>query len=143
MSETGSSFGGRKHFQGPGGTPGGVGEFVVGLVLASIGIYLLFNRVTVHTSFWHWSGLGGGGSSFGITLIPLIIGVAVLFFNGKSVLGWLLTVGALLFIVVGIIANMNIYFERTSLWSTLIMLALLGAGIGLMFRSLRPHRPKA
>ena len=52
MSETGSSFGGRKRFEGPGGTPGGMGEFLLGIVLSAIGIYLLFDRVTVHTSFW-------------------------------------------------------------------------------------------
>lgn len=139
MAETGSSFGGRKHFEGPGGTPGGVGEFLVGLVLAGVGIYLLFDRVTVHTGFWHF----GGRSGFGISLIPLVIGIAVLFFKGTSIVGWVLTIGGLLFILVGIITNMDIYFERTSLWNTLIMLALLGAGIGLMAKSFRPHQRPA
>jgi hypothetical protein len=136
MSETGASFGGRKRFEGPGGSPGGIGEFLIGLVLTGIGVYLLFQRVTVHTSFWRF---GGVGSGFGITLIPLVLGIAVLFFNGKSILGWLLTLGSLLFIVVGVIANMDIYFERTSLWNTLVMLGLMGAGIGLVARGLRPH----
>jgi hypothetical protein len=45
-----------------------------------------------------------------------------------------------LFILVGIITKMDIYFERTSLWNTLIMLALLGAGMGLVAKSFRPHR---
>jgi hypothetical protein len=136
MTETGGSFGGRKQFEGPGGTPGGVGEFLIGLVLFGIGIYLLFDRVTVHTSFWSF----GGRNAFGITLIPLVIGIAVLFFKGTSILGWVLTLGGLLFILVGVITNMDIYFERTSLWNTLIMLALLGAGMGLVAKSFRPHR---
>jgi multisubunit Na+/H+ antiporter MnhF subunit len=135
MTETGSSLGG-KRFEGPGGTPGGVGEFLIGLVLFGIGIYLLFDRVTVHTSFWNL----GGRSAFGISLIPVVIGIAVLFFKGTSVLGWFLTLGGLLFILVGIITKMDIYFERTSLWNTLIMLALLGAGMGLVAKSFRPHR---
>jgi hypothetical protein len=135
MTETG----GRKHFEGPGGTPGGVGEFLIGLVLAAVGIYLLFDRVTVHTSFWNF----GGRSAFGISLVPLVIGIAVLFFKGTSILGWVLTLGGLLFIVVGVITNMDIYFERTSLWNTLIMLALLGAGMGLVAKSFRPHRQAA
>src|SRR5215213_4886443 len=136
MTETGASFGGRKRFEGPGGTPGGVGEFVLGLVLAAIGIYLLFDRVTVHTSFWNF----GGRSAFGVSLIPLVIGIAVLFFKGTSIIGWVLTIGGLLFIVVGVITNMDIYFERTSLWNTLIMLGLLAAGMGLVARSFRAHR---
>lgn len=135
MSDTGASFGGRKKFEGPGGTPGGLGEFFGGLALAAIGIYLLFEHVSVQTSFWHFA----GNNSFGITLIPIMLGIGLLFWNGKSILGWLLTVGGLLFVVVGVIANMDIYFQRTSLWNTLIMLGLIAAGLGLIARSLRPH----
>jgi hypothetical protein len=136
MSDTGGSFGGKAERKGAGGTPGGVGEFFVGLLLAGIGTYLLFNQVQVHTSFWRFGGLA---NSFGISLIPLLLGVGVLFFNGKSTIGWVLTVGGFLFIVVGIIANMDIYFQRTSLFNTLVMLILLAAGLGLIVRSLRPH----
>src|SRR4051812_22970095 len=135
MSETGGSFGGQAK-RGAGGTPGGVGEFVFGLILAGIGGYLLFNQVQVHTSFWRF---GGMANSFGISLIPLLLGVGMLFFNGKSKLGWVLTVGGFLFIIVGILANMDIYFQRTSLFNTLVMLVLLAGGLGLILKSLRPH----
>ena len=50
MSETGGSFGGKPKFQ-PGGTPGGGGEFLIGLVMMGIGIYMVFSRVVVHTSY--------------------------------------------------------------------------------------------
>jgi hypothetical protein len=132
---TGSSFGGRRKFEGPGGTPGGVGEFLLGLGMAAVGIYLLFQHVQVHTSFWNF----GTTNSFGLSLLPLLLGIGILFFSGRSLLGWLLTVGGLLFILAGIIMNMNIYFQRTSLWNTLIMLTLLVGGLGLIARSLRPH----
>jgi hypothetical protein len=138
MSETGGSFGGKgdRKVVGAGGTPGGIGEFFVGLLLAGIGTYLLFNQVQVHTSFFRF---GGMANSFGISLLPLLIGVGILFFSGKSIIGWLLTVGGFLFIVVGVIANMDIYFQRTSLFNTLVMLILIAAGLGLVVRSLRPH----
>jgi hypothetical protein len=140
MTETGGSFGGKSENKGrgAGGTPGGIGEFFVGLGLAGIGAYLLLNQVHVQTSsssFFHV----GGANSFGITLIPLLLGVGILFFSGRSTLGWVLTVGGFLFIVVGVIANMDIYFQRTSLFNTLVMLVLLAAGLGLIVRSLRPH----
>jgi hypothetical protein len=136
MSDSGGSFGGKAERKGAGGTPGGTGEFFLGLILAGIGGYLLFNQVQVHTSFWRFGGLA---NSFGISLIPMLIGVAMLFFNGKSKLGLILTVGGLLFVVVGIIANMDIYFQRTTLFNTLVMLVLLAGGMGLIFKSLRPH----
>lgn len=134
-TDSGASFGGRVR-RGAGGTAGGVGEFVGGLALVGIGAYLLLGRVVVHTSFWH---LAGGGSAFGVTLIPLLIGVALLFFSGKSVLGWVLTIAGFGAIVVGVIANMDIYFQPTSLMTTLIMLVMMAAGLGLIVKSLRPH----
>jgi multisubunit Na+/H+ antiporter MnhF subunit len=138
MSDTGGSFGGQpgRRVAGAGGTPGGVGEFFLGLILAGIGGYLLFNQVQVHTSFWRFGGLA---NSFGISLIPMLLGVAILFYNGKSTIGRILTFGGLLFIIVGIIANMDIYFQRTSLFNTLVMLVLIAGGLGLIFKSLRPH----
>lgn len=132
---SGSSFGGRAG-RGAGGTAGGLGKFFVGLALVAIGCYLLLDRVTVHTSFWRF---GGGGSAFGVTLIPLLIGVAVLFFNGKSILGWVLAIAGFGAIIVGVVSNMDIYFQNTSLLTTLIMLGLIAAGLGLIVRSLRPQ----
>jgi hypothetical protein len=71
----------------------------------------------------------------------MLLGIAVLFFNGKSVLGWLLTAGGALFILAGVIANMHIYFQPTSLFNTLVMLILLVGGLGLIAKSMRHHGP--
>jgi hypothetical protein len=60
-----------------------------------------------------------------------------LFFNGKSMLGWLLTAGGALIILLGVLVNMNIFFRPTSLFNTLLMLGALAGGIGLVARSLR------
>lgn len=121
-----------------GGTPGGTKTFLLGIVLVIIGGYLLFNQVQVHSGgFWHY-GFGSVGSSFGITLIPMLIGIAILFANGKSLVGRVLTGGGLLLILVGIIANLDIHFRQTSLLNTIIMLTCLVGGIGLVVRSVMP-----
>jgi hypothetical protein len=144
MSDTGASFGGKPHrFEGAGGTPGGIGEFMVGVLLAAVGFYLLFSHVQVHSSYWNFFGGGGAGRSFGISLIPLLLGIGILFVNGRSVLGWFLAVGGLLFILAGILMNLDIYFQSTSLTNTLIMLALIAAGLGLVVKGLRPHKVKS
>jgi uncharacterized protein len=143
MSETGASIGGqpRRRLEGAGGTPGGFGEFFIGLGLAAIGFYLLFSRVYVQTGFGF--GFGGFGHSFGLSLLPLLLGVGTLFVNGKSILGWALTVGGLLFIAAGILMNMHIYFQSTTLFDAILMFALIAAGLGLIVKSLRPHKAKA
>jgi hypothetical protein len=119
-----------------GGTPGGLGDFLIGFVMACIGGYLLSNQVSVVGSYWSFY----GASTFGITLIPMLIGVGMLFFNGRNVIGWLLTVAGALFILAGVIANMHIYFQPTTLFNTLVMLILLVGGLGLIARAIRPHR---
>ena len=124
-----------RSFSDVGGTSGGLGEFIIGLVMVCVGGYLLFNQVTVVGSYWNlW-----GGNSFGITLIPLLFGVGILFWNGRSIVGWVLTVGGMLFILAGVIANMHIYFQSATLFHTLVMLVLLVGGLGLIARALLPH----
>jgi hypothetical protein len=120
---------------GAGGTPGGVGQFLFGFALAVAGGWLLMNQVMVTSGSWMFFGY----DAFGMSLIPFIIGVGMLFFNGKSVIGWLLLTASLVIVLAGIIANLHIYFRPTSLFNTLLILALLFGGIGLIARSLRAH----
>lgn len=126
---------------GPGGTKGGFKSFIIGFIMTISGGYMLTNQVQVRTSgFWsHRYGLFGniGVTPFGATLIPFLIGIALLFFNGKSKPGWLLTGGSLLAILAGILTNLELYFRPTSLYVTLIMLVMLVGGIALVARSLR------
>jgi predicted membrane channel-forming protein YqfA (hemolysin III family) len=119
--------------RGAGGTSGGIGIFFIGLAMAVAGGWLLTNQVTVTSGYWHW----GSYNSFGLSLIPLIAGIAFLFFNGRSVVGWLLTFCGAVIILAGIITNLEIYFRPTSLFNTLMMLALLAGGIGLVAKSLK------
>lgn len=121
--------------RGAGGTPGGMGEFLMGLVMAVAGGYLLASRVIVTGGSWTW----GGYDTFGLSLVPLIFGIGILFFNGRSVIGWLLLIAGAVIIVAGIIANLRIYFEHTSLFNTLVMLVLLFGGIGLMAKGVKAH----
>lgn len=118
-----------------GGTRGGLGEFLIGLGMAIAGAYLLTQQVQVTSSGWHLWGFNG----FGLSLIPLLFGIALLFFNGKSIFGWLLTFAGAIIIFAGILMNLDIYFRSTSLFNTIIMLVLLAGGIGLVARSLRAH----
>ncbi|HEX5819246.1 MAG TPA: hypothetical protein VFY20_10220 [Gemmatimonadales bacterium] len=119
--------------QGAGGTRGGIGIFLLGAAMVVVGGYLLLTRVVVSSGYWQWSGT----SLFGLSLLPLLTGIGVLFFNGRSLPGWLLLGGGALIILAGIIANMHIYFAPTSLFDTLMILGLLAGGIGLVARSLR------
>lgn len=118
---------------GAGGTPGGLGAFVAGILMVAAGGYLLLNQVHVTTSYWTF----GGRGSFGLSLLPLLAGIAFLFFDRKSIVGWLLAAVGAVIILAGILMHLDIYFRQTSLFNTLVMLGLLFGGLGLVARSLR------
>ena len=115
-------------------TPIGIGQFLMGFTMTCLGGYLLSNQVIVVGSYWSFYGI----RTFGITLVPMLIGIAMLFWSGRNILGWLLTAGGALFILAGVIVNMHIYFQPTSLFNTLVMLVLLAGGLGLLARLSRP-----
>jgi uncharacterized protein len=112
---------------------GTLGQFVLGAMMAGIGGYMITTNVTVSTGFWYI----GGYNAFGTLLVTLVLGIGILFFNGKSVLGWLFSVGSALAMLIGIILNMQVYFQPTSLFTTVLMLTLLVGGLGMMARVLR------
>ena len=65
--------------RGAGGTEGGIGTFLIGALMAVAGAYLLTNQVTVTTGYWRlW-----GYNAFGLSLLPFIVGIAFLFFDGN------------------------------------------------------------
>jgi hypothetical protein len=104
------------------------------------GGFLFMNHVRVGTRFrggffgrYSWGPMNG----WGMVLIPLITGIGFLFFNAKSIVGWILTGGGALIVFLSIIANLNFHFPQTSLFNLIIMLVLLVGGIGLVLRSLK------
>jgi hypothetical protein len=121
---------------GAGGTPGGIGQFFAGLIMTGVGAYLFLNQVQV-TSSW---GALWGYNTFGLSLVPMLVGIGMLFFNGKSVIGWILTILGFGIILAGVLVNLDIYFRPTSLYNTLLMLILLAGGLGLITRSLSPRK---
>jgi hypothetical protein len=121
-----------------GGTPGGLGEFLIGFAMTCIGAYLLTSQVTVESSYWTFYGT----NTFGITLLPMLFGIALLFWNGRGIAGWILTVSGALFILSGVIANLHLYFRPATLFNTMVMLILLVGGLGLIARAILPHRTK-
>lgn len=107
--------------------------FLFGLALSIAGGYLIMNQVQVTSGYWQW----WGTNTFGLTLIPLVIGLGLLFFDGRSIAGWALTLGSAIIIFVGILANLEIYFRQTTLFNVILMLTLFAAGLGLMARAVK------
>jgi hypothetical protein len=81
--------------------------------------------------------VGGYGLTTGILLIPFFIGIGLIFYNGKSILGWVVAGGSLLAIIIGMIASLQFVLVNVSALDFIIIAVLLFGGIGLFLRSLR------
>ena len=99
------------------------------------GAYLITQRVSVTSGFWTlW-----GYNTFGLSPVPLIFGIGILFFNGRSIAGWLLLIAGVVIIFAAILMNLQLYVQQTSLFNTIVMLVLLVGGLGLIARALLPY----
>jgi hypothetical protein len=124
--------------KGAGGTDGGTSQFIVGLIMMIGGAYLLLNGIVVRPSFGgRVFGIGGMPVTSGMILIPLMFGIGLIFYNGKSWLGWIIAGASLIALVFGVIANTTVQFARLSVFEILVIMVLLVGGLGLFLRSLR------
>lgn len=129
---------------GAGGTSGGSGQFFLGLIMMCGGFYLLLNGITVSSNFGMGTRLFGIGPGFGITggmiLIPLMIGVGMVFYNAKNYLGWFIAIASFAALVMGVIASVHMSLNTMSAFELLAILVLAIGGLGLFLRSLRPAK---
>ncbi|MEM8804033.1 MAG: hypothetical protein AAFX07_13225 [Pseudomonadota bacterium] len=129
--------------RGAGGTEGGTMEFLLGLAMMCGGGYLLLSRIIVQAPWGFGARIysyGGYNMTTGMIFIPFMIGVGFLFYNSRNWIGWLLTLGSLLALIFGVIANLNVHLQRMSAFDLIVILVLLVGGLGLLLRSLRGAR---
>lgn len=134
-------------------------SFLFGGGLFAGGIFLLLNQVMVATpgafggfgrwggsyrsglrygigGGWEFPGLGGVSGGMGLLMIPLGVGVALLFMDVQRRLAWLLVWGSAAALIAGLLHSLSMRFMPTTLWALLTMVVMIAAGAGLMFKSL-------
>ena len=127
-------------FQGAGGTSGGVGSFFLGLAMMIGGGYLFLDSIHVTAGLGLGRGLyrvGGVTLTSGVILIPFMAGVALIFYNAKTYLGWLLAAGSLLALTLGVLRSVRFALTGLSAFDLLTILVLFFGGLGLFLNSLR------
>ncbi|MEY3929372.1 MAG: hypothetical protein RLZZ516_1082 [Cyanobacteriota bacterium] len=121
--------------------------FIAGGALFGAGGFLLLNQVMASSAFTYRGGWGmgrhAGGGMFpigtpgvGLLMIPLGIGVCLLFAGSYQRWANLLIWGSIAALVVGVLNSIRLTFMPTTLWALGIYIVMIAAGGGLMFRSL-------
>jgi len=125
--------------RGAGGTSGGIPQFFVGLAMMIVGGYMFLNAIRVTYSFGLGSTLyriNGVGVTGGMVLIPFVIGVVLIFYNSRQMLGWILMLGALFSLGFGVISTIQFRLNAMSAFDLIVILVLLFGGIGLFLGAL-------
>lgn len=115
------------------------GRFIMGFIMFVGGLYLILNEIRVEPMFGYGRSLfhvGGVGVTSGYIMLIFMLGVGVLFFNGKNPLGWLLTAGSLVALIFGVIASVNFSLAYLSAFDLIVILVLLAGGLGLLLSSI-------
>jgi hypothetical protein len=126
--------------RGAGGTQGGEFSFIIGFVMMIAGGYLLLSNIVIRPQFGLGTrafGVGGVNVTTGMLLIPFMFGIAMVFYNSRTKIGWVLAIGAVIALIAGVISNLTLQFASLSAFDLLVILVLLFGGIGLFLRSLR------
>ncbi len=126
--------------KGAGGTSGGIGRFFIGLIMMIGGGYLFFNaiRVTHHFSLgYRMHSFGSYHLTTGMTLIPLVFGIGIIFYNYRNIIGWFLTIASLIMLAFGIITSIKFHLKSMSAFELIMILILMVGGIGLFLSSLK------
>lgn len=109
-------------------------QYFGGMALIMVGLFLLFNHVRVtsgYASLWGWS-----GNSIGYLMIPLLLGVGWVFYNARSVWGWLISIVSLFMIVFSIISGLRIWFAPVSMIDLIIMLVPFAIGAAFVLKGM-------
>jgi hypothetical protein len=129
--------------RGAGGTDGGIGRFIIGLIMVIAGGYLFFNSIHVSSNF-RFGGFGygafrsfGGFSTSGYVLIPFIFGIGMMFYNAKNPIGWILSLASVVMLTFGVITSISFRMVHLSAFELISILVLMIGGIGLFLSSLR------
>lgn len=91
-----------------------------------------------------WQGIPLGTPGMGLLMIPLGIGVCLLFAETWTRMANLLIWASLAALLVGVLNSVRISFRPTTLWQLGVYIVMIAAGGGLMFRGLRQsnHGPQ-
>jgi uncharacterized protein len=110
-------------------------HFFGGMASLLLGVFLLFSHVRVgsgYPTFWGW----GGGDHIGLLMLPLVFGIGWIFYNAKSVWGWLISAVSVTMLVFTIISGLRISFAPVSMIDLIIMLIPFAFGAAYVLKGM-------
>ena len=113
-------------------------RFFCGLLLFGAGLFMVFQNIVVSSSMGYGSifRLGSFNIPNGTIMIPLLIGIALLFLCDRKLWGWMFIAVGIVIIIAAILLSVSIQWRTSSGWVFFIMFAMVFAGGAMMLREL-------
>lgn len=110
-------------------------QFFIGLILLGVGLFWIFQSVTVTTMFsgFHF---GGWRVPDGTVILPLLIGIVMLFVMRRKIFGWIVTSIGVLAILLAIMNSVRFHFTATTLYEYIFMFGFVAVGGALVLKAL-------
>ena len=116
-------------------------EFFMGFILLGAGIYWVLNSFDV-TSSWGYGyySLFGMKITGGVMLIPLLVGIGLLFFLDKKIIGACVSCLGLAIILISLLTSVSFHARYNTLFVYVLMFGMIAAGAGLLIKTLFKKR---
>ena len=101
---------------------------LAGIAMVAAGLLMLFFHMRVGTTFWPQHG-------FGFLMLPLFIGIGMLFYNYKSKIAQYVTAGGVALILFTLLSQLALIFPSVSMIEFILMIVPMTAGVAFMAKS--------
>lgn len=109
--------------------------FLLGVILLCVGIYLVCRNTYIEAGWYLWR-MGSMSISSGLSVIPVLVGIGMLFYNSKSFIAKLVLIVGIVILLISIIMSVHIRFRTVDLYTYILMFGSIFAGAGLLLRAL-------
>lgn len=107
-------------------------QFLIGLIMLGAGLFWIFQSVYVTSSFH----IGGLTAPNGTIIIPLLIGIVMLFLMERKIYGIIIIAIGIVIILISIITSVRLFYHGGNLINHTMMFGLTAVGGGLVLKNL-------
>lgn len=110
--------------------------FLAGLLMFGGGLFMILQQLKVDdfgTPIYH---IGSWGVPNGMIMLPLLIGIIMLFIMDKKIFGWIVVGLGIVFLLLSVIMSIRFDFSRTSAFNFILMFGLTAAGGAMLLKVL-------
>ncbi|MCR5601068.1 MAG: hypothetical protein K6G33_10060 [Ruminococcus sp.] len=113
--------------------------FFIGLLMLGGGLFMIFQNISVSSSWGyggHFFSIGGFHLSNGLIMLPIIVGIGMLFLMDKKIFGWIVLSIGIVIVLLSVMLTTHLSWRTTSAYVFIIMFGMTAAGGALVLKEL-------